>query len=221
MSFDLLAPYYRPMETVLAGGMMQRCRTAFLTETKTSKRALVLGEGPGKFLTELLLANSKVTVTCIEQSPRMIDAARRSLRARRLPTERAHFEAVDALQWSGPENTFDLIVTNFFLDCFRPEQIETLTRNIARLATPHAQWLVTDFCVPAAGWQRWRARCLLALMYPLFRLTTRLPAHRLTPPDACLQRAGFRLAQRQHANFGFMHADQWLRVSSKTEREII
>ena len=63
MSFDTLAPIYRPLEAVLAGGVLQLCRTSFLAESVDRRRALILGEGPGRFLVELLRINPSIEVT--------------------------------------------------------------------------------------------------------------------------------------------------------------
>jgi len=214
MSFDTLAPYYRTLESLLAGGTLHRCRTAFLAEIKSCRCALLLGEGPGRFLAELLRANSGVEVTCIESSPRMIAQAIRHLERRGLDASRVRFQACDALAWEPPRARFDLVVTSFFLDCFRPEQTERLITKVANSTTPEAQWLLADFQVPARGWRRWRAKILLSMMYAFFRLVARLPASRLTPPDDFLQAAGFRLTARQLTNFDFVHSDLWERSSA-------
>jgi len=209
MSFDTLAPYYRSMEFVMAGGVLQRCRTSFIAEAANSRRALLLGEGPGRFLVELLRTNRCVEITCVERSPRMIAEARHQLTESQL--NRVTFEQADALAWQSPRNEFDLLVTNFFLDCFRPEELRVLVAKIAASATGQARWLLTDFREPERGWRRWRARAVLALMYGFFRVTTGLSASQLTPPDAFLEAGGFRLASRRLANFGLAHSDLWLR----------
>jgi SAM-dependent methyltransferase len=211
MSFDTLAPHYRTLEALLAGGILHRCRTAFLAETTGCRRVLLLGEGPGQFLAELLRVNPQADVTCVEKSPRMVAQAVHHLERNGVNAARVKFEARDALVWQPPAATFDLVATCFFLDCFRPEQAERLILKVAGSTTDRAQWLVADFQVPAAGWRRWRARLLLAFMYAFFRLATRLPASRLSPPDAYLQAAGFRLKERRLANFGFVHSDLWQR----------
>jgi hypothetical protein len=54
MSFDRLAPHYRWLEWVLAGRKLQRCRTAFLDEIGRADATLLVGEGNGRFLGELL-----------------------------------------------------------------------------------------------------------------------------------------------------------------------
>jgi hypothetical protein len=104
-----------------------------------------------------------------------------------------------------------LIVTHFFLDCFRREELQALIANVAASASDNARWLLADFCVPESGWRRWRARLVLALLYGFFRFATGLSASRLTPPDGFLAAAGFRQADQRQANFGLVHSDLWLR----------
>lgn len=257
MSFDTLAPHYRTMEAVLAGNILQRCRTVHLSEVTNCRRALLLGEGPGRFLVELLRSNPRVQVTCVERSPRMIEAALSRLTGPEL--ENVQFVEADALtcqpftpagvrpsraqerchnerlgitkghprhHLAAPEDgrtpirqsdvpaRFDLIVTHFFLDCFRPGELEQLVQKIAAASADHARWLLADFRLPPHGWQRWRARAVLALMYSFFRLATGLSARRLTPPDGFLEAAGFQLARRHTANFGLAHSDLWLRSAT-------
>lgn len=192
-----------------AGGRLQRGRTAFLAEVKNSRRALLLGEGPGRFLVELLRANLHVRVTCVERSPRMIAEARRHLSE----SERARVQFVqaDALTWWSPGCGFDLVVTNFFLDCFRPEELAGLVLRIAAHTTADACWLLADFREPESGWRRWRGRVVLALMYRGFRFATGLTAARLTAPDRFLEAAGFRRTAQHLASFGLVHADLWRR----------
>jgi ubiquinone/menaquinone biosynthesis C-methylase UbiE len=209
MNFDRLAALYPWLETVCDGGLMQRCRTAFLPRTRECRRALVLGEGPGKFLTALLRQQPDLNVTCVEHCAAMIEQTRRRLQAAGLDAARVTFQQMDALDWTPPAEKFDLVVTHFFLDCFRPEQLQQLVPRLAASTTPEALWLVADFRVPERGWTRWRAQVLLALLYAFFKLTTALAASRLTPPEPLLTRAGFRLVDRRLASFGFAHADLW------------
>ena len=213
MSFDTLAPWYRGMEFVTAGGLLQRCRTSFLAETRNSRRALLLGEGPGRFLIELLRANPRVEITCVERSPRMIDQAVRQLRRHGLNEVRVEFQQCDALSWQPPRAQFDLVATHFVLDCFRRDELERLIASIGQSAAPDARWLLTDFRLPPRGWQRWRARAVLALMYSFFRVVTGLSASRLAPADDLMELAGFRRTRQCFANFGLVRAELWQRYN--------
>jgi hypothetical protein len=119
---------------------------------------------------------------------------------------------MDALDWSIPEEKYDLVATHFFLDCFRERELERLVKLLAGSAQPEAIWLLTDFREPDRGWPRWRAKILLAGLYAFFRATTGLSASRLTPPEKYLTGAGFRLRERRLESFGFAYADLWERI---------
>ena len=209
MSFDLLAPHYRWMEAVLAGGKLQRCRTAFIEEVKDTRHALIVGEGNGRFLSALLRVNPSVRVLCVDGSARMLECARARLHQQGLSTCNVEFVHADVTKWSPPRAGFDLIVTHFFLDCFRPEQLGEIVAQISRAAAPSARWLIADFSEPAHGFAHWRAHSILALMYCFFRIATGLPARWLTPPDSFLERHGFQLKARRHAEWGLLHSDVW------------
>jgi SAM-dependent methyltransferase len=198
------------LETILAGGVLQCCRTEFLAHVSGCRRALLLGEGPGRFLVELLRINPNAEVVCLEQSPRMIREAAWQVKRNGLANQHLRFEKCDALQWK-PSGKFDLVVSHFFLDCFPPDALAYVTGKVAAATTENACWLLTDFRVPDQGWRKWRGTVVLALMYTFFRFATRLSASQVTPPDEFLRGAGFRLAARRLANFGLIHSDLWLR----------
>ncbi len=211
MNFERLAPHYRWLERIFAGGLMQRCRTTFLARTKHCRRALLAGEGTGKFLAELLRNNPQIEITCIEQCAGMIGQIQRRLAREQLDATRVQFKQMDILDWTPPSEKFDLIVTNFFLDCFRAGQLQKLVPLLSASAADDAVWLLADFRVPERGWRRWRAKIILASLYACFKISTSLSARRLTPPDPFLKSAGFALMERRLANFGFAHADLWRR----------
>jgi SAM-dependent methyltransferase len=214
MNFDRLAAHYHWLEHLFAGGLMQRCRITFLSRTKDCRSALLAGEGTGKFLVELLQSNRQIKITCVEQSAGMIAQARRRLRRERVDGSRVEFIQTDALNWTAPRGAFDLVVTNFFLDCFRADQLQSLVPRLAGSATGDAIWLLADFRVPEQGWRRARAIVVLAGLYAFFKMATALSARWLTPPDDFLKRAGFELVDRRLASFGFAHADFWRRKIS-------
>lgn len=211
MSFDRLAPHYRWMECLLAGGKLQRCRTAFIGDIPPPRRVLMMGEGNGRCLVELLRAFPAAHFMCVDASARMLECARARVQARGLSDSEIEFIHADALQWQPPPARFDLLVTHFFLDCFRAEQLAVLVPRLAAAATLDARWLLADFCEPASGLAKWRARWILRAMYFFFRRVTRLPARRLTPPDAFLQHSGFTLRERRLSDWGLLHGDLWLR----------
>lgn len=209
MSFDVLAPHYRWMEFVLAGNKLQCCRTAFLNRVGDAKKVLIVGEGNGRFLVECRRALPHAKILCADASQRMLSLARRRLAKRCGGCERTEFVCADALAWSPPERSFDLIVTHFFLDCFQREQLESLTVKFAAVAAPGANWLLADFQMAQSGMDRYRSKAILWLMYRFFRVVTRLPASRLVSPDDSLGRRGFALRERRVTEWGLLRSDWW------------
>jgi len=209
MSFDNLAPYYRWMEFIFAGGKMHRCRMAFLDQIPQPKNILLLGEGHGRGLVECCRRFADAQITCVDASEQMLVQARRQLARHNLKTSRVEFIHADILNWLPSGKTYDLIVTNFFLDCFTPEQLVRMIPQIASSSARNANWLVADFQIPSTGWRRVRSRLIIWTLYVFFRLTTRLAAHALTKPDSLLEKAGFTLHRRIKNEWGLLHSDWW------------
>ena len=208
-SFDLLAPHYRWMECVLAGGKLQACRTMFVNQFAGAKDVLLLGEGNGRFLSELLSRNSSARITCVDSSAGMQKAARKRMLRGSVDSKRVSFVQADVLRCDLPEKGFDAIAANFFLDCFAPEQLERVIGCVAEWAAPDAWLIVSDFRCPKHGLKRWRAEGILALMYWFFRITTRLPARQLTAPQHLLECSGFRLVERREREWGLLYSELW------------
>jgi ubiquinone/menaquinone biosynthesis C-methylase UbiE len=213
MSFDRLAPHYRWMEWLLAGGKLQRCRTMFLCTLPPVRHALLLGEGNGRFLREFLRRQPGARITCLDASARMLKEAIR----RAGGDNRVTFVCGNVMEWEPPNNEFDLVVSNFFFDCFQLDQIEQIVRKTRDALTSDARWLIADFCEPERGWRKWRARLILQAMYCFFRRATDLPADRLNAPNAILGRNGFELRARGTFEWGLLHSDVWVRRRVETD----
>lgn len=161
MSFDRLAPHYRWMERVLAGGVMQRCRLAWLDKVCDARRVLVVGEGPGRFIERAVVAMLEAEFVCVDASGAMLERARAAVGK----NARVQFVQASLPEWEPPIAQVDLIVTHFFLDCFPEPQLSQVVERLASAATADARWFLADFQVPASGARRLRARVLLAMAY--------------------------------------------------------
>ena len=209
------------------GQNCKRCRTAFLNSIPPPPRALLIGEGNGRFLVPFRRAFPAAQCVCVDASAVMLERARRSLKAAGLSDENVEFVRVDVLQWPEELRTadfsgwrisesgikFDLLVTNFVLDCFRPEQLAELVGRPGRIGqvspVGDGWWRISP--EPASGLGKWRARLILEGMYLFFGWATALPAERLTPPDELLAKNGFVLKERRVFDWGLLHSDLWQR----------
>jgi hypothetical protein len=141
----------------------------------------------------------------------MLAVAEQRARDAGLDRSRLTFVHARLPAWQPPPGNYDAIVTNFFLDCFPPEELPAVVGRLAGAATPTARWVVADFTVPPRGLARLRARFVHALMYASFRIVTGLRARCVTPPDDLLASQGFALAGRRTSEWGLLHADLWAR----------
>jgi ubiquinone/menaquinone biosynthesis C-methylase UbiE len=211
MSFDLLAPHYRWMEAVLAGNKLQRCRTHWLHSVGNCQKGLLIGEGNGRFLAECAKQFPTAQFTVVDASGEMLRQAQARWRKSTRDVARAEFVHATLPGLKLPKHNFDLIATHCFLDCFDPVTLPTIIAEIASFASPSATWLITDFAVPQRGWPRWRAKAILCLAYSFFRITTKIRARELCPPDPMLERAGFKLRGRIEADSGLIYSAMWER----------
>jgi SAM-dependent methyltransferase len=209
VSFDTLAPHYRWMEFLLAGEKLQRCRMRFLSKIDERHNILIPGEGNGRFLLECSRNFPKARITIVDYSAGMLRASRQ--RAQRNQCDLRNFEFIhqDLRRWKPPAANFDLIVTNFFLDCFDRIELESVIGNLACSANSSATWLLADFQIPTTGLRRARARLVHALMHAFFRPATRISARNLIEPDDLLRKNGFALIERNTSNWDLLRSDYW------------
>jgi ubiquinone/menaquinone biosynthesis C-methylase UbiE len=212
MSFDALALHYRWMERVLAGEKLQRARLAFVDCVRDTRRVLLVGEGHGRFLEECVRAFPGANLTVVDESARMLSVARSGVeKENRARAAKMEFIHSDVLQWTPPARAFDLIVTNFFLDCFPESLLPSVIQKLSAAASSQARWLIADFQIPSNGLARRRAKLIHATMYLFFRMATRLPARRWIDPDPFLRAEGFLLGARTVSEWGLIRSDCWHR----------
>lgn len=210
MSFNRLARHYRWMEAVLAGRTLQRARTAWLGDVGTPQRALLFGEGNGRFLSAALEALPKTQFVCVDASAAMLEIARRTVP--RGDLARVEFLHHTLPAWRPEPGGFDLVVTHFFLDCFPAALLEPIVVMIAESLRPDATWLIADFALPDRGLARWRAQAIHWMMYAFFRRMTRLPATALVPPEPFLARAGLVRRGIREYEWGLIRSSRWRRA---------
>jgi ubiquinone/menaquinone biosynthesis C-methylase UbiE len=206
VNFDRVAPSYRWLETIVFGNQLQQARAAFVREIGRPRHVLIVGEGNGRFLAELLRVHPGVQVDCIESSARMIEMARRAVGGMEVRFIQADVRTVPLRN-----NSYDLIVTHFLLDCFSEKTLAPLLRQLVDAATAEVRWLIADFCYPPRGWQRLRARLLLGTMYFFFRAAAGIEARRLVDYRPFLRAQGFECRQEMISPNEMIRSELWRR----------
>ena len=212
MSFDRIAPSYRLLETIAFGQSLQRARVRWIEKIPRPRRVLILGEGNGRFLCELLRVHPKIDIDCVDTSLQMLTLAR--TRARQIHPEswqRIQFIHADILKWS-PLKSYDLIVTHFFLDCFPRDEVKAIVDKLAKAAAPGAVWLLADFTIPPAEiFSRIHAKLLLRMMYLFFRCAAGITANSLVDPTPYLEANNFVPMSRQCSRAAMLKSELWQR----------
>jgi ubiquinone/menaquinone biosynthesis C-methylase UbiE len=207
VNFDRLARPYQWLEYMTFGPYLERCRAAQLAHLAGARRALLLGDGDGRFLAQLLAAYPQLTVDVVDCSPAML-----RILARRIRCAGHEFSIclhrADALEWN-PSGSYDLIVSHFFLDCFFPHQLELLFDRVLPHALPGAQWVISEFAIPRNPIAAYAARGIIALLYRAFGLFTGLPVRALPDYATPLLRRGLRPNCERRYLAGLLCSQLW------------
>jgi SAM-dependent methyltransferase len=201
LNCDPIARWYRWLEYLGFGRALERRRNAFLSDVAGARRALVLGEGDGRFLARLageMFRHPEATIDYVDLSPRMLELARSRA------GDQVHYILGDARTIPLQPLEYDLIVTHFFLDCFNEQDAEVLIERIAAAAKPNACWLISEFHVA-----NWWSRLLVAALYLFFRITTGLKTQRLIDHRPLLRQHGFTLEKKESARAGLLISELW------------
>ena len=204
-NFNAIARPYRWLEYLTLGPILQQTHLHHLPRLTQQKSALILGDGDGRFLSQLLSQNPHIHAEAIDTSATMLHLLRQrcALYANRLQTHQT-----DALAFQ-PAKKYDLVVTHFFLDCLTQTQLEALITKITPHLTPDAIWLISDFRIPPTGPMRLIARAYIRSLYLAFRILTNLRVTTLPDYTTPLTQSGFTRIAQHHRLAGLLTTELW------------
>ena len=208
--FDRLARAYRWMEYFSFGPYLQQCRCLRLVETTSCQRALVYGDGDGRFLSELVRRAPEIRATAVDASGRML------LRlAQRLPPKAqvrlVHRDALACAPAEFADAPFDLIVSHFFLDCFSEAEIASLVACVNVATEKTALWVVSDFAIPRRQPARLVGTLIVRGLYIAFGLLTGLKTRSLPDHARAMRESGWVLEDRRELLGGLLISECWRR----------
>ncbi len=205
MKIRRFARWYHAVEYLAFGRGLERARFHFLDRLGNARRILVLGEGDGRALERLLVAAPVAEIEVIEISAAMADLARR----RTGDSPMVCFRVEDARRCEPGPECYDAVVTLFFLDCFDEAGLGEILGRFAPQLVPGGLWLVSDFAIPARGWQRLHAQAWIGVMYRFFGVVSGLQVRELPMIDRAFAEAGFRLDDARVTRAGLIQAAVW------------
>lgn len=205
-NFDPIARLYRWLEYLSFGPMLERCRFYRVPQLNDARRALVLGDGDGRFLSRLLVANPQIEAEAVDLSQAMLRLLKKRAELAGA-TDRVNVHCTDAREFE-PEGSYDLVVTHFFLDCFTTEELHGLTSRIRQHLAPGARWVVSEFAIPG-GWASFPARFVVSGLYAAFDLLTGLRLTRLPDYASAFHSAGLERLDRRSWLGGLLVSEIW------------
>lgn len=181
--FDRIAPLYDQLKRLVFRSAIRRSEEYFIHRLPTNGNVLFLGGGTGELLVTLLRDRPALVVTFVEASSEMIARARA-----RLPEKhREQVFFVHGTQDNVPDEQFDGIITNFYLDLFTDLELKSVCGKLKSHLKIGGVWLVSDFSLSGKWWQH----LLLWVMYRFFRVTTGISARSLPLWEMRLAEHGF------------------------------
>jgi SAM-dependent methyltransferase len=219
LNFDRLAKPYRWLEYLTFGRMLERCRFHSLPALVDAKRALVFGDGDGRFLARLLAVNPALQADVVDISPAMLRLLERGLRQE--DRKRVTLHQADARAFIPPEKAYDLVVTHFFLDCLFDPELAALVEHLTTRLTPDALWVISEFALPHTLVGKILGKMMIFGLYQAFGLMTGLQVRTLPDHAAVLQRAGFERAEEGQWLGGLLISQHWQYNSSQSMQPFI
>lgn len=215
-NFDPVASVYRWAEYLCLGPLLQRTREHLLPLVLGARKALVLGDGDGRFLAELLRRAPSMQALAVDSSAAMLQRLQGRCRFAG-PRLRTLHGDVNELH-GGLENLgdVDLVTTHFLLDCLLQREVEDLAAHLAETVQPGALWLISEFGIPQGRPWRWLGGLYVRGLYRAFRVLTGLRARSLPDLAAALERAGFLRIHRSERLRGLLYSELW-QLSRTTE----
>jgi len=212
MNADGIAVYYESMERLCFGKALEQRRWAFLREAQDSRYALICGGGDGRFLARLLALNPGVEIDFVDCSMRMTLLAQQRIAAMgRSAISRVHFFIGDIRAFTPRFVGYDLVATNFFLDCFSEQEARGLVEMVSSWTAPGAIWMISEFQT-VGGWiDRFWKSAIVRSLYFGFRITTGLKVNRIPNYSLPLLMAGFERCREESAIGGLLHSSVWKR----------
>ena len=205
MNCNRIAPFYEWFEKAAFGARLQNHRINFLHIALNKQRALVLGDGDGRFVQALAHEHPELQIDCVEMSSGMVAQARKRL----APGAKIQMIQCDAFEFDFARERYDVVFTHFFLDCFEDAALQTLLRLVSNGMKGHAAWILSDFRQAQSGWQKLYTGAWLTSMYLFFRLVTGLKTRRLPEYASALQKAGFSKHEEFVSMAGLIASEWW------------
>ncbi|HEY9117239.1 MAG TPA: class I SAM-dependent methyltransferase [Roseivirga sp.] len=174
-NFNRVAPIYDLLAKLIFGNSLLRAQSHFLKQLPENKRVLFVGGGTGQLLNHSFFTKAS-HVEYLELSEQMIERAK---------LQAIHHKNIDFIQGNffDCQGKYDVIICNFFLDCFNETNLKLAVEHLYRLSSSQTTLVVTDF----NRTDKLRHKMLIKMMILFFSVFSGLEARKLLPMKSHVQ----------------------------------
>lgn len=190
LKFDTIAKYYNFLEILAFGRILYGTRIYLLNRTSNPFNILLVGEGTGCFSRYLVNCYPKSSITILDSSNRMIKIMRGQNQISKV--QNITILQQDYFKYT-PEIKYDLVFTNFFLDCFKSSDILEIVGKIRLMLNDTGEWQDVDFTMPhKKNLLNYNYNQLIfKVLYNSFRLICKIESVSIKDLDLNYQKLGF------------------------------
>jgi tRNA (cmo5U34)-methyltransferase len=196
--FDRVALFYDALAGMVFGKSMRESQFFYLDRIPSGAKVLILGGGTGWLAKRLLQINLTCNIVYQEASGEMISQSR--MRMSESDLKRIRFVHSSEIV-SG--ETFDVVITNFFLDLFQPSDLNDVVSQIKSSIDQNGLWIITEFVDQGKWWQFF----LLKIMYMFFRIASGIQATSLPPWENTVHQNGMIPMESKGFYNGFIRSE--------------
>ena len=192
--FNKVANVYDALVKLVFGKKLAIAQQTWLPEIQEGSRVLVMGGGTGKILEWLFETHNELNVVYVEAAEKMLEQTQK----RQFP--KAQVELILGTESDIPSGSYDYIITNFFLDVFKPQKLESICQQLHSVLKTGGHLICTDFRETG----KFRHQLTIALMHWFFRAVSGLESSKLQDLQAQLANTGFRLKDEKQYSGGLV-----------------
>jgi tRNA (cmo5U34)-methyltransferase len=208
-TFDPVARFYVVLEKLSFGDALNVARRAFIEKILQAENTLMIGEGNGRFLSECLNGPCAGAITVLDSSRKMLALLATRIGRIQHQTD-VTITCTEFLPWKPEGASFDVVVTHFFLDLFRPAAQQNVIEKITSISRLATSWINVDYQpVNKTGWLRF----VDWLQYRFDRLLSGVETDRHHDPSALIKQLGWVVQEEHQFLDGAVLAQLYVRAS--------
>jgi len=148
-SFSPVANFYDVLAQIVFGNKLQEAQAANLRYISDNSRILIIGGGSGWILQQVIQHTQHSTIVYLEASDSMLRKSEEKIINQNKNNKIEYRLGTE--ENIGGQETFDIIIANFFLDLFSPAYLIIILEKLNCALAPAGKWLITDFVQPRTG----------------------------------------------------------------------